>query len=224
MLGSGDLSNDRGREADDHIRTGLDREYPEWKNPTKTYTVPPSFPRKHCGNNGVKAEEAVYNLLQQLGEQNKEPMFVVHSVDFSEHIPGSGRKRSWVMGETDFVIIHRKHGPIMIQVKATEDGKAYKEAEEQLRKDKLVLQKYYEKLVKGKISGKKTIELFKNFPAFVAMPNCKRGAGSVCIKDNALYQEDCSSLEAFADWWQKRIASAEHPVVSQTVFEHLVMR
>lgn len=218
------MSNGGGHEADDRIRSALDREYPEWKKPTKTYMVPRSFPGKHCGNKGLIAEDAVYNLLQQLGEQNNEPMFVVYSVDFCEHIPGIGRKRSWVMGEHDFVIIHKRHGPIFFQVKATKDGKTPKEVEDQLRKDKLVLQKFFEELVNKRVTGKKTTELFKNFPAFAVMPNCKRGSESVCRKENFLCQEDCSSLEAFADWWRKKIASAEHPAVPQAVFEYLVMK
>ena len=226
MFGFGpkNLSDDGERNLDDGIRCGLDREYPDWKNPTGTCMCPESFPSKPGDDKGQKAEEVVYTLLQQLGTQNKEPMFVIHSYDFSEHIPGNGRKRSWVMGESDFVIIHRNRGPIFIQVKATESGDKLKEAEEQIRKDKLALEKHFQRQVKGKISGKKTAELFKNVPGIVAMPNCKRGTDSVCIKDNVLYQEDCSSLEAFTKWWADKIGSAEHPDVPQKTFEYLVMK
>ena len=228
MIGFGqkDLSHDGKCNLDDGIRKGLDRDYAGWRYPEGTYMVPDSFPKKRSDDKGVKAEEVVYNLLQQLGAQNNEPMFVVHSFDFSEHIPGNDRKtgRSWVMGETDFVIIHRQHGPLFIQVKATERGTKCKEAEEQLRKDKIVLEKFFQKLVKGKISTKKVTELFKNVPAFAAMPNCPRGPDSVCVQANVLYQEDCSSLQAFGKWWKEKIGSAQHPEVDQTLYEYLVMR
>jgi len=231
MIGFGqrDLKDDGKRDVDSGIRSGLDWQYPDWKDPQGTYMVPNSFPNKHnLVDKGARAEEDVYNLLQQLGTQNSEPMFVVHSFDFSEHIPGKEiqRKRSWVMGECDFVIIHRKHGPVFIQVKATESGnkQTRKEAQEQLRKDKLALENFFEKLVKKKISTKKAKEIFKNVPAFVAMPNCQRGDESVCVHENVLYQEDCSSLQAFAKWWNEKISSAEHPDVDQKLYEYLVMR
>ena len=226
MFGFGlkNLSDDGKQNLDDGIRCGLDREYPDWKNPIGTRMCPESFPYKPGDDKGQKAEELVYTRLQQLGTQNSEPMFAVYSFDYSEHIPGNGRKRSWVMGETDFLIIHRIHGPIFIQVKATESGNTFKDAEEQLRKDKLALEKHFQRQMKGKISGKKTIELFKNVPAFVAMPNCKRGTDSVCRRDNVLYEEDCSSLEAFTKWWTDKIGSAEHPDVPQKTFEYLVMK
>ena len=221
--GRKDLSDDGKRDLDDGIRSGLDREYPNWKNPQGTYMVPDFFQTKDNGDRGENAEKTVYTLLEQLGKLNNEQMFVVHSYDFSEHIPGSGRKRSWVMGETDFVIVHRDHGPMFIQVKATESGAKYKDAEDQLRKDKLALEKFFQKLVKGKITTKKATEVFKNVPAFVAMPNCQRGQ-STCTRENVLYKEDCASLVAFSEWWTDKIKSAKHPAVDQTIYEYLVMR
>ena len=223
--GQKDLEDNGKCEWDDGIRSGLDREYPDWKNPCKTHMIPESFPRKANNEKGLHAEEVVYNLLQQLGEQNSEPMFVVHSFDFSEHIHGYRRKRSWVMGESDFIIVHKIYGPIFIQVKGTDSGNKYKEAEEQLRKDKLALENFFKKLsAGGKFSKRKASEMFKNYPGFVAMPNCRRGQ-SVLVQENVLYQEDCSSLEAFTKWWNNNISSAQlHPAVSEEIFEFLVMR
>ena len=204
------------------ICLGLDREYPDWKSPQRTHMVPDSFP-SYQSNKGSSAEEVIYNLLKECGAQRKEPMFVVHSCPFSEHIPESGRKKSWVLGETDFMIIHKIHGPIYIEVKATETGKSYKEAEEQLKKGKLALQKRFEKVMKGKIPTKKVTEIFNNISAFVAMPNCP-SPFPVCSQGNALYQEDCSSLEAFDKWWNDHVANARHPAVCQEVYEFLVIR
>ena len=210
---------------DDGIRSGLDREYPDWKDPCETHMIPESFPHKaNIDLKGQQAEELVYNLLQRLGTKNNEPMFVVHSFDFSEHIPGYSRKRSWVMGESDFIIVHKTHGPIFIQVKASDSGNKYIEAENQLRKDKITLENFLKKLLENKkISKKQASEVFKNYPGFVAMPNCTRDQ-SAMVRDNVLYQEDCSSLETFIKWWNDKISSAKHPTVTSTIFEFLVMR
>lgn len=224
--GQKNLADDGKRVWDDEIRSRLDHEYDDWRDPKRTYMVPPSFQGMINDKDvGRKAEEKFYNLLHEQGQNNNEPMFVVHSVDFSEHVPGSGRERSWVMGESDFVVIHRMHGPIFFQVKATKTGKNYKEAEEQIYKDKVALENFLRKMrVKGNISTRRATEPFKNFPGFVVMPNCPRSQLSVCIQDNVLCQEDCSSPEAFSNWWNEKIESAEHPPHDQTVFEHLVMR
>ena len=206
----------------DAICDGLYREYKDWKSPSGTYMVPDAFP-SHRSDKGPIAEEVIYDLLHQCGTQRKEPMFVVHSFVFSEHIPDSGRQKSWVMGETDFVIIHKNHGPILIQVKATDTGKSHKEAEKQLQKDKLALQKRFEKAVEGELSKREVKELFTYFPAFVAMPNCPR-PHELCAHANALYQEDCSSLEGFDKWWNDKVGTAKHPDVSPETYESLVIR
>ena len=42
----------------DGIRSGLDREYPDWKNPNGTHMVPASFP-SHQNNKGSIAEKVI---------------------------------------------------------------------------------------------------------------------------------------------------------------------
>ena len=211
-----DLADEGKHNMVDGICLGLDGEYPNWKNPTQTYMVPESFPSRQ-GDKGSSAEHIMYCLLQKCGEQRKEPMFVVHSCLFCEHIPESGRKKSWVMGETDFVIIHKIHGPIYyIEVMATDDGKSFKEAEEQLKKGKLALQEHFEKSEKGEISRRKTREVFWNLPTFVAMPNCPH-PDPPCARGNILYREDCSSLVNFDQWWNKNVVNAKHPAVNQKI-------
>ena len=224
--GQSNLAHDGTRDWDDGLRSWLDKEYPDWKDLHRTYMVPPSFESKGNEAKGKSAEEKMYDKLQELGLKNNEPMFVVHSFGYSEHVPGNGRKRSWVMGETDFVVIHRNHGPIFFQVKATETGDKYKEAEEQLRKDKIAFLRYCQKLeegmVKEKISVRKITEVFKNVPGYVALPNCKR-AESINIPDNTLFQEDFRSAEAFSIWWNQNIGRSAHPPLTQAIYEHLVM-
>ena len=223
--GQKDLADDGTRVYDDVIRSRLDQEYDDWRDPKRTYMVPPSF--KGLSNDtdvGGKAEEKFYNLLQEQGQNNNEPMFVAHSVRFSEHVPGNGRDRSWVMGESDFVVIHRIHGPIFFQVKATETGNNYKKAEDQIYKDKVALENSFKRYVKENMTTRKAAEPFKNCPGFVVMPNCPRSRLSVRIEDNVLFQDDCSSSEAFSSWWNEKIESAEHPRLDQKAFEFLVMR
>ena len=223
--GQKDLADDGTRVYDDVIRSRLDQEYDDWRDPKRTYMVPPSF--KGLSNDtdvGGKAEEKFYNLLQEQGQNNNEPMFVAHSVRFSEHVPGNGRDRSWVMGESDFVVIHRIHGPIFFQVKATETGNNYKKAEDQIYKDKVALENSFKRYVKENMTTRKAAEPFKNCPGFVVMPNCPRRRLSVRIEDNVLFQDDCSSSEAFSSWWNEKIESAEHPRLDQKAFEFLVMR
>ena len=214
---------DEGKyDKEDGIRRGLDREYPDWKSPKETHMVPASFP-SHQNDKGSIAEKVIYDRLHRCGIKRKEPMFVVHSFVFKEHIPGSGRRKSWIMGETDFVIIHKNHGPILIQVKATDTGKSYTEAEEQLQKDKLALQKRFEEAVGNEFSRKKVKELFKNLPAFVAMPNCPRPT-KLAAHDNVLYKEDCSGIKEFDTWWNDHVATAMHSDVSEEIYQHLVIR
>ena len=218
----GRFSNLADEDIVDGIRRGLDREYPDWKSPSGTHMVPASFP-SHRSNKGSIGEKDIYNLLLQCGTQRKEPMFAVHSFVFSEHIPDSGRQNSWVMGETDFVLINKNHGPIFIQVKATDTGKSYKDAAKQLQDDKLALQKRFEEAVEGEFSKRKVKQLFKNVPALVAMPNCPRPP-ELCARDNVLYQEDCSSREGFDRWWNGKVATARHPYVDPEMYESLVIR
>lgn len=220
--GQKNLADEGKRHWDDEIRSRLEREYDDWKDPKQTYMVPPSFTRNDA-DKGKKAEEKVYNLLYKLGQKNEEPMFVVHSFNFSEYTQDSGRERSWVMGETDFVVIHKRHGPVIFEVKATETGRNYKDAESQVHKVKLGIQNFFMKLAKDNTSTRKATEAFKNCPGFVVMPNFPRGP-SVCTRDNILYQEDCSSIETFSKWWDEKIEGAKHPPLDQTIFEYLVMR
>ena len=216
-----DLADEGKYNMVEGICLGLNGEYPDWKSPIQTYMVPDTFPSRQ-GDKGSSAEYIIYSRLQECGAQLEEPMFVVHSCPFSEHIPESERKRSWVMGETDFVIIHKNHGPIYIEVKATDTGKSFKEAEDQLQKGKLALKKRFENAVKGEIPAKQVTDIFKNFPAFVAMPNCPR-PDPRCARANVLYQEDCSSLVNFVEWWKKNVDNASPPPVTPKMYECLVI-
>ena len=97
--GQKNLADNGERAWDDEIRSRLNEEYDDWKDPKTTYMVPPSFTgTSNDADVGRKAEEKFYNLLHEHGQNNNEFMFVVHSFDFSEHLPESGRERSWVMG------------------------------------------------------------------------------------------------------------------------------
>ena len=69
-------------------------------------------------------------------------MFVVHPHKFKERISQlndkfklSNTTRKWKLGEHDFVIIHRHHGFVFIQVKAADKtAKTFREAQLQITK------------------------------------------------------------------------------------------
>lgn len=227
--GQKDLEDDGKRDLDEEICNQLDRKYENWRNPKTTYMVPRDFISKmHNPDIGEITEEEFFNLLQTFGKRQGEPMFVIHSYKFCECIheweSGFKKLQKWVMGEHDFVAVHRDHGVLFFQVKATKTIGNHQKAQEQIRKDKISLMKFFERMVKaGKISKKKADKVFNNFPAFAVLPNSRRG-DSVCTQDNFIYKEDCASVEAFSVWWEKFITNTEHPEINQTIFDFLVMR
>ena len=228
--GQKDLQDDGKRDLDDEIQIQLDSYYENWRNPETTFMVPPVFISKKSNPDiGERTEKDFFELLQDFGEKNSEPMFVVHSYKFSEYIHEweSGTKclPKWVMGEHDFVVIHRQHGVLFFQVKAAKALKSVNQkVEEQIHKDKVSLMKFFDKMVEAKkVSKKQAEKVFNHVPAFVVLPNSPR-ENSIFAKDHVICQEDCSSLEAFSAWWDKFVAKLVHPQIDETIFQLLVMR
>ena len=106
-------------------------------------------------------------------------MFVIHSYKFSEYIPtwqsgkiSSTKMSNWVMGEHDFVIVHHVHGVVFFQVKATKTSGGHHKADSQIKKDKVSLERFCQKMMEaGIISNKQVGKTFDKFPAFVVLPN-----------------------------------------------------
>lgn len=223
--GQKDLSDDGFRSWDEQITVGLNRDYPDWKNPEETWMVPPVFPTKTGNHNeGEVTEKKVYDLLEEFGSIHNEPMFVVHSFKFRDKIEDWNRNlnqtEKHVTGEHDFVIIHRKHGIIFLQVKAASKTKPqFSSAIKQLEKDKQSLQFFAAQHVQGKLKGRLKGKLYSG-AGYVVMPNCPRPKS--VHTDNGIFKEDCESVEAFARWWDDNIVQEEP--LDQELYNALVMR
>lgn len=234
--GQRDLADDGKREWDSEIEKSLDDEYPDWKNPTTTYMIPEELHNQ--GNEGEKAEKIVFNLLKSFGEQRNEPMFVVHSYNFKERIfevkSNSVSSKKWNIGEHDFVLVHRQAGFVFLQVKASvKTAKTYRKAQKQIDKDRNAMKSYLQEvgIGKDKITKRDFDKLFSRFPGFVVMPNCPRPDSYASTHADGIFQEDCASVEAFADWWDRSIGRLDHgendaveDVVKEELFNLLVTR
>ena len=178
--GEKDLQDNGRRDLDEEICSRLCDYYPDWKNPKGTHMVPRSFISKANNPNlGEITEKHFFDILKEFGEIKKEPMFVIHSYKFSEYIPmwqsgkiSSTKMLNWVMGEHDFVIVHHVHGVVFFQVKATKTSGGHQKADSQIQKDKLALERFFQKMIKaGIMSNKQVGKIFDKFPAFVVLPN-----------------------------------------------------
>lgn len=221
--GQRNLRDDGKRDWDKEIKSCLDHEYQDWENPQTTYMIPETLQK--AGSKGEIAETQVFNLLKAFGEERNEPMFVVHSYKFKERISQQNDKfklsntsKQWKLGEHDFVIIHRHHGFIFIQVKAAvKTAKTFREAQLQIDKDKDSLKLY---LVSAKFPKKDGNRVFSRYPGFIAMPNCPRPSSEASSYVDSIFKEDLSSVEAFAQWWDNKIPSGEQ--LDQDLFNLLV--
>lgn len=221
--GQKDLRDDGKRDWDEEIKNCLDHEYQDWKNPQTTYMIPENLQK--AGNKGDEAETQVFNLLKAFGEKRKEPMFVVHSYKFRERISQlddnlelSNTSKKWKLGEHDFVIIHRFHGFIFIQVKAAvKTAKKFREAQVQIQKDKDAMKLF---LVAAEFPKKDGHKVFSRYPGFIAMPYCPRPSSEASSYADGIFKEELSSVEAFSQWWNNNIPSGEQ--LGQDFFNLLV--
>lgn len=234
--GQSDLADDGKREWDSEIKKSLDDEYPDWRNPETTHMIPDELHKQ--GNAGEMAEKIIFDLLKSFGAKRNEPMFVVHSFNFRERILEAKNNflssKKWNIGEHDFVVVHRRAGFVFLQVKASvKTAKAYGMAEKQLDKDRGAMKFYLQEvgIPKAKISTRDVDKLFSRFPGFVTIPNCPRPDSSASTYANGIFQEDCTSVEAFSHWWDRSIGSQEHDennavndAVKEELFNLLVTR
>lgn len=221
--GQKDLSDDGKRDWDKEIENCLDYEYEDWKNPQTTYMIPENLQK--AGSKGEIAETQVFNLLKAFGEKRNEPMFTVHSYNFKERISQlnenfklSNTSKKWKLGEHDFVIIHRHHGFVFIQVKAAvKTAKTFREAQRQIEKDKDAMKHF---LTKAKFPKKDGHKIFSSYPGFIAMPNCPRPSSEASSYDDGIFKEELSDHEAFAQWWDNHIPSGQQ--LGQDLFNLLM--
>lgn len=213
------------RDLDDQLKAELNRDYPGWQLPSQTWMVPNAFEMKRGRDKrGQLAEEKIFNLLHDFGNNCKEPMFVVHSYNFKEKIENWQNlkfdEKKYVIGEHDFVLIHRNHGVIFLQVKSSTKCKSFGKANSQLEKDKGSIKFFAQEKLNGELQKKMNKELHGEQHAYVVMPDLKRGNSP--HGSNGIFEEDCENVGAFSKWWKDNILPRTHP--DQEVYNCLVMR
>ena len=98
----------------------------------------------------------------------------------------------------------------------------YREAKEQIEKDKKALQAFVNENLEEK--GDMNAEIYK-FPGFVVMPNCSRPKKSSVTPSIGVFQEDCGNVKAFSEWWKTKVAKVQRAAeFDHKLFEYLVMR
>lgn len=221
------LDDDGIRCLDDDLEAGLNRDFPDWKNPCQTWIIPPVFEMKGSRDErGQLAEKKMFDLLYKFGNYCNEPMFVVHSYNFTEKIciwvNGIQDEKKYVKGEHDFVLIHRKYGIIFLQVKGaipSTKKKQFAFARKQLEKDMGSLLHFIENELKGELKKKMKDEM-SNKHMYVVMPNFPRG--NSVHSSNGIFMEDVANIQAFSKWWESNILPRTPP--DQEVYNCLVMR
>ena len=228
------LDDDGLRNWQEQAELLLDNHYPDWKDLQSSYMVPAAF-EYHSANvcEGEHTEKYVYDLLQEFGEKYNEPMFVIHSHNFKEHI-GSVKcgtpYKNWVKGEHDFVIIHKRYGLIFLQVKARSEKnylKAFKDAQSQIDKDQKSIKIFMEKQFGGAKSKSKlgVGNAVFDYPGFVVMPNCQRPSqGTAVSHDNGLFKEDCDNVLSLRSWWDTKVANPDANPVDPEIYKQFLIR
>ena len=213
------------RWLDEELEKALDRDYPDWKNPSKTHMIPPTFEMKgNLDETGQLAEKKVFDLLHDFGNHNNEPMFVIHSYNFREKVSNwrnltQGQKK-YERGEHDFLLLHRNYGMIFLQVKgAVEKSTQFASAKKQLKRDEGSLFYFTENWLTKDLKKKMKIER-SHIHTYVVMPNCR--LGNSVHGSNGIFKENCENVEAFSKWWKENILPRTAP--DQEVYNCLVMR
>lgn len=221
------LDEDGIRWLDEELEKALDHDYPDWKNPSKTYMVPCTFEMKgNRDEKGQLAEKKVFDLLHDFGNHNKEPMFVVHSYQFHEKtynwMNQTQYQEKYRRGDHDFLLLHRNYGMIFLQVKeATPSTKRNRiaSARTQLEKDKDSVMFFAGNKLGGGLRKKMGSER-SHIHTYFVMPSCRRGKS--CHNSGGIFEEDCENVEAFSKWWKENIVPRTPP--DQEVYNCLVMR
>ncbi|XP_022793616.1 uncharacterized protein LOC111332523 [Stylophora pistillata] len=177
------------REVDHH----LDRFFPDWRNPSRTYTVPDEFSYKtRTPGSGEQAEKKFFELLKKFGERRSECMFVIHSSVFAQMfstLKSEQAEEFWLTGEHDFVVLHKEKGIIFFQVKAADTTKkTFSDGKKQLEKDGQSLQAFLGRDLQDRMT-KHIIQESHTHQGFVTPSGPSVG--------NPPNGEDCENVKAF---------------------------
>ena len=171
---------------------------------------------------GDLAELKVFRTLDRFGREGKHPMFVFTKFEFNNFIenirqrfpedaqspPEDALQTLWdnlstvdLTREIDFLVVHKRLGMLLIEVKAVEKFKSnrYLDAKKQLQ--------IGEQFVKALLHTTSiSIPLYK----VIAMPNVndpgRDSDGYIDLRSKDLENEN--DMEAFKLWWRKNFASS----------------
>lgn len=179
---------------------------------------------KACTIRGDTAELKIFHLLEKFGEMNKQPMFVLTQLKLSEflknvlqqNLPGDHPVlTSNFNGEIDFVIIHRKIGVILMEVKSNFEFS--KSLESQARKQ---LQKGEEitlSLLKADHEPEIGVPVYK----VIAMPNvieqCRGNSNFIGLREF-----DVRSDGNFSDWWRSKFREIDFDIGKQQKLQNII--
>ena len=159
--------------------------------------------------NGDAAELKIFEALETFGGKTKQPMFVLTRFKFKEFTKQVLQKMlpadnptlvKDLEGEVEFVIVHRRIGVILIEVKATQTfkKKVYRKAKTQLSSG--------EEIIQALLHG-----IGINIPVHKvnAMPNAVRDRECIASDFINLREDDVSGHDAFQRWWRTKFVDSE---------------
>lgn len=170
-----------------------------------------------ASTDGDNAELKIFHMLEKFGKETNQPMFVLAQVKITEFIKNvlrqklpadhpilSSDKLSNLDGETDFLIIHRQIGVILIEVKAPKkfSKSAQSKAKKQLRIGEEIIHALSH--VDHKTDYKEsTIHVYK----VIAMPNVSEPGRENRENFISLREENVQSVDNFVHWWENKFAT-----------------
>lgn len=225
-MGRKNLHDDGTRSWDEESESFLTLHYPNWKQLDNTIMVPDIVqggnPLTHPERK-ENAESKVFDLLKKFGKETQQPMFVIHNHNFCELVEffeNGIAKTKWIQGEHDFVIIHRLHGLIFLEVKGRNKMKGvFKRGEKQIEKAKKAVESFLRKQLFGK--SRELNQALYTLPGFVVMPYCPRRNQP---PENGIFKEDCENVNSFTEWWNKAIAEPAKQEFDSKLYEELVKK
>ncbi|KAK2567942.1 hypothetical protein P5673_007835 [Acropora cervicornis] len=237
---AGQYFTDLVEACEDHFN----RIYPECVNSTHHETVmcPPVFPFGYVAPTGQasgakaltrveedtirgdNAELKIFQLLEKYGQNTKQPMFVLTQLKLSEFsknvlqqvLPADHPVLSKNFnGEIDFVIIHRRIGVILMEVKSKDKfSKSLQgEARKQVQKGEEIIHALLQADHRTGIS----IPVYK----VIAMPNvadeCRGNSDFIGLRGVHVRSDD-----HFNSWWKSMFVETEFEPEKQQKLQHLI--
>ena len=173
---------------------------------------------------GDNAELKIFHMLEKLGQNTKQPMFVLSQLELSEFSKNILQQRlpadhpvlsENFEGEIDFVIIHRRFGVILMEVKSN-----YKFSKSLQGKARKQLQKG-EKIIHSLLQADQRTEISIPIYKVIAMPNvadqCRGNSDFIGLREIHVRSDN-----HFNSWWKSMFAETEFNPEQQQKLQHLI--